>query len=72
MNLHALVIGSTNQGATGSTVIGGGNNTTNDTTSSIIAGATGSNITNVQDSAIFSAEGTIIGSDNTTDTMFIV
>ena len=89
MNLHALVIGSTNQGATGSTVIGGNNNvvkwnwqnaaiiggsnnTTNDTTSSIIAGATGSNITNVQDSAIFSAEGTIIGSDNTTDTMFIV
>ena len=89
MNLHALVIGSTNQGATGSTVIGGNNNivkwnwqnaaiiggnknTVTDTTTSIIAGATGSNITNVQDSAIFSAEGTIIGSDNTTDTMFIV
>ena len=89
MNLHALVIGSTNQGATGSTVIGGNNNvvkwnwqnaaiiggnknTVKDTTTSIIAGATGSNITNVQDSAIFSAEGTIIGSDNTTDTMFIV
>ena len=89
MNLHALVIGSTNEGATGSTVIGGNNNvvkwnwqnaaiiggnknTVTDTTTSIIAGATGSNITNVQDSAIFSAEGTIIGSDNTTDTMFIV
>ena len=89
MNLHALVIGSTNQGATGSTVIGGNNNvvkwnwqnaaiiggnknTVTDTTTSIIAGATGSHITNVQDSAIFSAEGTIIGSDNTTDTMFIV
>lgn len=89
MNLHALVIGSTNQGATGSTVIGGNNNivkwnwqnaaiiggnknTVTDTTTSIIAGATGSSITNVQDSAIFSAEGTIIGSDNTTDTMFIV
>jgi len=26
MNLHALVIGSTNEGATGSTVIGGNNN----------------------------------------------
>ena len=89
MNLHALVIGSTNQGATGSTVIGGNNNvvkwnwqnaaiiggnknTVTNTTTSIIAGATGSHITNVQDSAIFSAEGTIIGSDNTTDTMFIV
>ena len=89
MNLHALVIGSTNEGATGSTVIGGNNNvvkwnwqnaaiiggnknTVTDTTTSIIAGATGSHITNVQDSAIFSAEGTIIGSDNTTDTMFIV
>ena len=89
MNLHALVIGSTNEGATGSTVIGGNNNvvkwnwqnaaiiggnknTVTNTTTSIIAGATGSHITNVQDSAIFSAEGTIIGSDNTTDTMFIV
>ena len=89
MNLHALVIGSTNEGATGSTVIGGNNNvvkwnwqnaaiiggnknTVTDTTTSIIAGATGSTIINVQDSAIFSAEGTIIGSDNTTDTMFIV
>ena len=89
MNLHALVIGSTNEGATGSTVIGGNNNvvkwnwqnaaiiggnknTVTNTTTSIIAGATGSHIANVQDSAIFSAEGTIIGSDNTTDTMFIV
>ena len=53
-------------------IIGGNKNTVTDTTTSIIAGATGSNITNVQDSAIFSAEGTIIGSDNTTDTMFIV
>ena len=53
-------------------IIGGSNNTTNDTTSSIIAGSKGSSITKAGESAIFSAQGTIVGGENPTDTVFIV
>lgn len=89
VNLHALILGSSNSGAAGATVIGGhdnkvqgnwqnaaiiggSNNTTNDTTSSIIAGSKGSSITKAGESAIFSAQGTIVGGENPTDTVFIV
>ena len=44
----------------------------NDTTSSIIAGSKGSSITKAGESAIFSAQGTIVGGENPTDTVFIV
>ncbi len=89
VNLHALILGASNSGVTGATVIGGhdnkvqgnwqnaaiiggSNNTTNDTTSSIIAGSRGSRITKAGESAIFSAQGTIVGGENPTDTVFIV
>ena len=89
VNLHALILGASNSGVTGATVIGGhdnkvqgnwqnaaiiggSNNTTNDTTSSIIAGSKGSSITKAGESAIFSAQGTIVGGENPTDTVFIV
>lgn len=89
VNLHALILGASNSGANGATVIGGhdnkvqgnwknaaiiggSNNTTNDTTSSIIAGSKGSSITKAGESAIFSAQGTIVGGENPTDTVFIV
>ena len=89
VNLHALILGASNSGAIGATVIGGhdnkvqgnwknaaiiggSNNTTNDTTSSIIAGSKGSSITKAGESAIFSAQGTIVGGENPTDTVFIV
>lgn len=89
VNLHALILGSSNTGVAGATVIGGhdnkvqgdwqnaaiiggSNNTTNDTTSSIIAGSKGSSITKAGESAIFSAQGTIVGGENPTDTVFIV
>ncbi|RKW21419.1 hypothetical protein D8B45_06080, partial [Candidatus Gracilibacteria bacterium] len=89
VNLHALILGASNSGANGATVIGGhdnkvqgngknaaiiggSNNTTNDTTSSIIAGSKGSRITKAGESAIFSAQGTIVGGENPTDTVFIV
>lgn len=89
VNLHALILGSSNSGAIGATVIGGhdnkvqgdwqnaaiiggSNNTTNDTTSSIIAGSKGSSITKAGESAIFSAQGTIVGGEDPTDTVFIV
>ncbi len=89
VNLHALILGASNSGVTGATVIGGhdnkvqgnwqnaaiiggSNNTTNDTTSSIIAGSKWSSITKAGESAIFSAQGTIVGGENPTDTVFIV
>ena len=89
VNLHALILGSSNTGVAGATVIGGhdnkvqgdwqnaaiiggSNNTTNDTTSSIIAGSKGSSITKAGESAIFSAQGTIVGGEDPTDTVFIV
>ena len=89
VNLHALILGSSNTGVAGATVIGGhdnkvqgdwqnaaiiggSNNTTNNTTSSIIAGSKGSSITKAGESAIFSAQGTIVGGENLTDTVFIV
>ena len=89
VNLHALILGASNSGVTGATVIGGhdnkvqgnwqnaaiiggSNNRTNDTTSSIIAGSKGSRITKAGESAIFSAQGTIVGGENPTDTVFIV
>ena len=89
VNLHALILGSSNTGVAGATVIGGhdnkvqgdwqnaaiiggSNNTTNNTTSSIIAGSKGSSITKAEESAIFSAQGTIVGGENPTDTVFIV
>ena len=89
VNLHALILGASNTGVAGATVIGGhdnkvqgdwqnaaiiggSNNTTNDTTSSIIAGSKGSSITKAGESAIFSAQGTMVGGENPTDTVFIV
>ena len=89
VNLHALILGASNSGVTGATVIGGhdnevqgnwknaaiiggSNNTTNNTTSSIIAGSKGSSIIKAGESAIFSAQGTMVGGENPTDTVFIV
>ena len=61
MNLHALVIGSTNQGATGSTVIGGNNNIVKwNWQNAAIIGGNKNTVTNTTTSIIAGATGSNI------------
>ena len=61
MNLHALVIGSTNQGATGSTVIGGNNNVVKwNWQNAAIIGGNKNTVTNTTTSIIAGATGSNI------------